>query len=92
MPQIAFTTQPDGNRDYVNSRWQEYVGAPLREALGWGWLNAAHPEDKSSIEAENQNAASRLESPYTPNVALSRLRANTAGIWCGRCLSAIPQA
>jgi len=54
MPQIAFTTQPDGNRDYVNSRWQEYVGASLHEGLGWGWLNAVHSEDKSLIEVNWQ--------------------------------------
>ena len=65
MPQIAFTTQPDGNRDYVNSRWQEYVGAPLREALGWGWLNAAHPEDKSSIEANWQRGLATGEPIYS---------------------------
>jgi two-component system CheB/CheR fusion protein len=54
MPQIAFVTTPDGNREYVNTRWRDYVGEPLQAALGKGWLGSVHPDDREGIESKWQ--------------------------------------
>jgi PAS domain S-box-containing protein len=35
--------------EFVNDRFLEYVGLPLSEILGDGWLKTAHPEDRESI-------------------------------------------
>jgi PAS domain S-box-containing protein len=45
-PDIIFSRQPDGARDYISSRFYEYTGAPPGSAVGLGWLEYVHPEDK----------------------------------------------
>lgn len=45
IPGLVWTSQPDGNVDYLNQRWLEYTGLPLGEARGEGWQKAIHPED-----------------------------------------------
>ena len=37
-PDIIFSRNPDGSRDYLSSRFYEYTGAPPDSALGFGWL------------------------------------------------------
>ncbi len=45
-PDIIFSRQADGTRDYLSSRFYEYTGAPAGSAIGLGWLEYVHPEDK----------------------------------------------
>ena len=45
-PDIIFSRQADGTRDYISSRFYEYTGAPAGSAIGFGWLEYVHPEDK----------------------------------------------
>ena len=45
MPQMVWTTRPDGFHDYYNDRWYEYTGQTEAQAKGFGWVDAAHPED-----------------------------------------------
>ena len=45
-PDIIFSRQADGRRDYISSRFYEYTGAPADSATGLGWLEYLHPEDK----------------------------------------------
>jgi len=52
IPALVDTALPDGNRDYFNRAWLEYVGVPMDELLGWGWTNAIHPQDVAGIVAE----------------------------------------
>ena len=49
-PVGIFRTRPDGYTTYVNPGWIELSGISFNEALGFGWLNAVHPEDKKQIE------------------------------------------
>ena len=37
IPQIIWTSQPDGKVDYVNQRWFDYTGLTLEQTRGWGW-------------------------------------------------------
>ena len=46
IPQIVWTTNPDGLTDYFNNRWYEYTGLTVEESLGWAWQSAIHPEDR----------------------------------------------
>ncbi|NJO80095.1 MAG: PAS domain S-box protein [Cyanobacteria bacterium RM1_2_2] len=46
MPQLFWTTQPDGNHTYFNQRWYEYTGLPLEQTQGWGWSQVLHPNDR----------------------------------------------
>ncbi len=45
-PDIIFSRQVDGARDYLSSRFYEYTGAAPGSAIGLGWLEYVHPEDK----------------------------------------------
>lgn len=45
IPQIIWSTTPDGYHDYFNDRWYEFTGMPRGENQGWNWKNYLHPDD-----------------------------------------------
>ncbi len=45
-PDIIFSRQPDGAREYLSNRFYEYTGAPSGSAVGFGWMEYLHPDDK----------------------------------------------
>lgn len=46
MPQMVWSTRPDGHHDYYNARWYEFTGAPAGTTDGEGWKDMFHPEDQ----------------------------------------------
>lgn len=46
-PDIIFSRNPDGTRDYLSSRFYEYTGTAPDNAVGLGWLDYVHPDDKA---------------------------------------------
>ncbi len=45
MPQLVWTTLPDGYHEYYNQRWYDYTGTTLEETRGEGWSKLLHPDD-----------------------------------------------
>jgi PAS domain S-box-containing protein len=45
MPQIMWSSKPDGNLDYFNQRWYDYAGMTFEETKDWGWQPVVHPDD-----------------------------------------------
>ncbi|OUC12961.1 MAG: hypothetical protein B0A82_19630 [Alkalinema sp. CACIAM 70d] len=45
-PVAIFRFDAQLNCTYVNDRWSEMTGRPAESALGRGWLNALHPEER----------------------------------------------
>ena len=45
MPQLVWTSTPDGHHDFFNSRWSSYTGLTKEESVGLGWRLPFHPED-----------------------------------------------
>jgi PAS domain S-box-containing protein len=45
-PDIIFSRNPDGSRDYISGRFYEYTGAPPDTGKGFGWLDYVHPDDR----------------------------------------------
>jgi PAS domain S-box-containing protein len=45
-PDIIFSRQADGNRDYISDRFYEYTGAGPGTADGMGWMEYVHPDDR----------------------------------------------
>ena len=43
-PDVIFSSQGDGNHDYVSDRFYEYTGTPT-SANGISWLDYVHPDD-----------------------------------------------
>ena len=46
MPQMVWSTLPDGFHDYYNKRWYEFTGAPNGSTDGKKWNGMFHPEDQ----------------------------------------------
>jgi PAS domain S-box-containing protein len=46
MPQMVWSTQPDGYHDYYNARWYEFTGVPENSTDGEGWNGMFHEEDR----------------------------------------------
>ncbi|MEO7454663.1 MAG: PAS domain S-box protein [Gemmatimonadaceae bacterium] len=57
MPQLVWTTTPDGYHDYYNQRWYDFTGMPRpddpnADAEGWNWNKYLHPDDYArTVEA-----------------------------------------
>jgi PAS domain S-box-containing protein len=63
LPQLVWTTRPDGWVTYFNRRCAEVTGLAPGTGLGEGWLNAVHPEDRDSSLA-TWKAALRSGTPF----------------------------
>jgi PAS domain S-box-containing protein len=70
IPALIWKAGPDGRFEYVNRRVLEYIGAPLSEIIGWGWMDKVHPDDVAF------KVATWLESlePGNPHDAVCRIR------------------
>jgi PAS domain S-box-containing protein len=48
IPSLVFSTQPDGQADFVNKQWLQYTGLAIEQIMGEGWTKAVHPLDRES--------------------------------------------
>lgn len=53
-PVGIFKTNKDGACNFVNQEWMNYSGLSFKEALGYGWVNGLHEEDKDRVLKEWQ--------------------------------------
>ena len=51
MPQMVWSTLPDGFHDYYNARWYEFTGVPQGSTDGEAWNGMFHPEDQDGAWA-----------------------------------------
>ncbi|KAB7730249.1 PAS domain S-box protein [Rudanella paleaurantiibacter] len=70
VPAIIWQTRPDGYCTYINRRWFDITGQTEPEALGFGWLDATHPDDAQQA-GEVFIEANKEHKPFS---ALYRLR------------------
>ena len=49
IPTLAWSAGPDSSADFFNRRWLDYTGLSAKQALGWGWEVAIHPDDLPRI-------------------------------------------
>ena len=59
-PVGIFETDGVGNCLFVNARWCEMAGFSEEAALGPGWANALHPDDRVRVAREWEEAATSL--------------------------------
>lgn len=50
MPQLVWTTTPEGNLDFCNQRWYEFTGLTPDASVQHGWTRAVHPDDVPKSE------------------------------------------
>ncbi|UOQ72727.1 PAS domain-containing protein [Hymenobacter cellulosilyticus] len=51
LPQMAWTSRPEGGVTYYNQRWFDFTGSTMAEMQEWGWERFIHPEDLSTTTA-----------------------------------------
>ena len=56
VPDLLWRTDALGRATWFNERWSRYSGQLDEEPLGWGWLEAVHPEDRNDARAEWERA------------------------------------
>ncbi|GAB1538934.1 hypothetical protein NUACC21_15990 [Scytonema sp. NUACC21] len=65
-PVMIWVTDPTGDCTYLNRSWYDFTSQTEETGLGFGWLNAVHPEDSESskhifLRANERREAFRLE-------------------------------
>lgn len=60
MPQIVWTTRPDGWNTYFNQQWVDYTGLTQAESRGNGWSTPFHPEDRQRAMETWQRATQNI--------------------------------
>jgi PAS domain S-box-containing protein len=46
IPQMVWSTRPDGHHDFYNDRWYEFTGVPPGSTDGEAWNGMFHPDDR----------------------------------------------
>src|SRR5271157_286503 len=49
IPALIHTGLPNGDLDYFNQTWLNYVGLSFDDLTGWKWTAAVHPDDVAAI-------------------------------------------
>lgn len=65
-PVMVWVTEPDGACSYLSRSWYEFTGQTEETGLGFGWLDAVHPDDRGWSgqvfrDANAEREAFRLE-------------------------------
>ncbi|MDR7049461.1 PAS domain S-box-containing protein [Duganella sp. 3397] len=47
MPQMVWSTLPDGKHDYFNQRWYDFTGVPAGSTHGEAWNGLLHADDQA---------------------------------------------
>ena len=61
VPDLLWSVDAAGGTDWYNQRWLEYSGQTAAQALGDGWLQAVHPQDRATSILRFSTAAARGE-------------------------------
>jgi PAS domain S-box-containing protein len=66
-PDIIFSSRGDGSRDYLSDRFFEYTGTDNETAMGFGWMDFVHPDDREQIKnhwAQRVQSGEQYEAEY----------------------------
>ena len=58
IPLVVWTTDTNGDWNFLNVRWSEATGKPTEEALRGGWEKFVHPDDRENIWQSWKNCLS----------------------------------
>ena len=62
-PAMLWITDPDGFCTYISRGWLEFTGQRLSQALGLGWIEAVHPDDRQTA-ADAFTRANQAREPF----------------------------
>jgi len=69
--QVVWSTRPAGDMVEDSPSWRAFTGQSAQELLGWGFLDAVHPEDRERAVLAWQDALAD-KSPYDAEFRLRR--------------------
>lgn len=49
LPQLTWTSDPQGHFDFISQTWTTYTGASQKALKGIGWYEFVHPDDKALL-------------------------------------------
>lgn len=76
VPVGIFRTNAQGDCIYVNQRWCDIAGITLEVALGTGWINAIHSNDRARVSQEWYQSAQtnqRFQAEYRFHTPLGKV-------------------
>jgi PAS domain S-box-containing protein len=68
---IIWDTPPEGEFDADQPGWRAFTGQTRDQLLGWGWLEAVHPEDREELARGWRQSVAGTE-PFQGEVRLRR--------------------
>lgn len=71
MPNMAWTTTPEGEPTFVNQQWYDFTGQEAGKLSNTMWERATHPDDMPGTVKKERNALKTGE-PYTAEYRLKR--------------------
>ena len=57
LPQMVFTTLPDGRTDYVNDRIYQFTGLPKEAPVNRRWQDLLHPDEEARVPSKRIRSA-----------------------------------
>ncbi|MBP0017359.1 MAG: PAS domain S-box protein [Cyanobacteria bacterium SBLK] len=63
-PVVIYRLDKPLHISYINERWSEMTGRPPEAALGYGWMNALHPDDREEFIAHWSESYSLDDLPH----------------------------
>lgn len=61
IPQLVFRSHGTGERTWGSPQWIEFTGLSFEESLGFGWLEAVHPDDREATRDAWEDVEERGE-------------------------------
>lgn len=58
-PMMVWVTDTNDQCTFMSRSWRDFTGQPVEEALGRGWLDCIHPDDKERVDKASSEAAPR---------------------------------
>src|SRR5260370_6050355 len=55
-PQVVWMTDAQGANTYCNRYWYDFSGLTPEKTVGWGWVDAVHPDDVAQATRGWRNA------------------------------------
>ena len=94
-PAMLWITESDATCSFVSQGWFDYTGQSEKDALGFGWLDAVHPEDRADTQRILHEASRkgeefsldfrvrRADGEYRWALTSGRPRFNSQGVFAG---------
>jgi PAS domain S-box-containing protein len=70
-PAILWTTESDSSCSFLSRGWHDYTGQSEEAAVGFGWLESVHPDDRGEAKSTLMEATGKRE-PFSFDYRLRR--------------------